>query len=116
LQRVNKSFNKYLTSKHALFFSFELHLNKTSGQENTLLEITHFVNLFADTLAQLKFNENLKKEFEKNRINYERSKMEDVKRKEVEEKEKRDFIDQWKLKNKNKYKKIGQKKTKEKNK
>ena len=91
-------------------------MNKTSGQENILLEITHFVNLFADTLAQLRVNENMKKEFEKNRINYERSKMEDVKRKEIEEIEKRDFIEQWKMKNKNKYKKIGQKKNKEKNK
>lgn len=89
-------------------------MNKTTGNENVLLEITHFVNLFADTLAQLRFNENAKKEFEKNRVMYERSKMEDTIRKEIEEKEKRDFIEQWKLKNKNKYKKTNQKKNKDK--
>jgi len=88
-------------------------LNRTTGHENLLLEITHFVNLFSDTLAQLRFNENVKKEFEKNRVMYERSKMEDTMRKEIEEKERRDFIEQWKLKNKNKYKKSGQKKAKD---
>lgn len=91
-----------------------MHLNKTLGHENYLLEITHFVNLFSDTLAQLKYNENVKKDFEKNRIMFERSKMEEAMRKEIEEKEKRDFIEQWKIKNKNKYKKIGQKKNKDK--
>ncbi len=91
-----------------------MHLNKTQGHENVLLEITHFVNLFSDTLAQFKYNEDVKKDFEKNRVMFERSKMEEAMRKEVEEKEKRDFIEQWKIKNKNKYKKIGQKKHKDK--
>ena len=36
---------------------------------------------------------------------YERSKMEEGKRKEIEEKEKRDFIEKWKIKNKMKGKK-----------
>jgi hypothetical protein len=96
-----------------LFFSFELHLNRNTGHENILLEITHFVNLFADTLAQLKYSDSVKKDFEKNRIMFERSKMEDVMRREIEEKEKKDFIEQWKLKNKNKNKKPGQKKVKD---
>ena len=88
-------------------------MNVTSGNERTLLEITHFVNLFCDTLAQVKYNDNLKKEFEKNRINYERTQMEEFKRKEIEEQEKRDFIENWKLKNKLKGKKMTQKKFKD---
>jgi hypothetical protein len=96
-----------------LFFSFEVHLNTGSGHERTMLEITHFVNLFSDTLAQMKYSEKAKKEFEKNRVMYERTKMEEIKRKEVEEKEKLDFIEEWKLKNKNKGKKPGQKKFKD---
>ncbi len=92
-----------------MFFSFELHLNVKSGIERTLLEITHFVNLFSDTLAQLKFSEKVKKEFEKNRVMYERTKMEEFKRKEIEDQEKKDFIENWKMRNKMKGKKPQQK-------
>lgn len=69
------------------------------------MEITHFVNLFADTLAQMKYNLKVKTEFEKNRVQYERTKMEADVRKEVEEKEKEEFIKQWIKKQKEKGKK-----------
>ena len=77
----------------------------SSGQERRLLEITHFVNLFCDTLSQIKFTPELKTEFEKNRILFERNKMEADIRREVERKEREEFIEQWKLRNKMKGKK-----------
>lgn len=77
----------------------------TKGHERILLEITHFVNLFSDTLAQIKYTEKFKKEFEKNRVMFERAKMEEAMRKEIEEKEKQEFIENWKLRNKMKGKK-----------
>ena len=57
-----------------IFFSFNIDLTKTK-QERILLEITHFVNLFVDTLAQLKYNKDFKEKTRKNRIAYERTKM-----------------------------------------
>lgn len=87
-----------------VIFSFDINLTY-SGQDRKLLEITHFVNLFVDTLAQLKYSKKFKEDLKKNRIMYERSKMEEGKRKEIEEKEKRDFIEKWKIKNKMKGKK-----------
>lgn len=101
-----------ILSKHALFFSFEFHLNQGASYDRKLLEITHFVNLLADTLAQVKYKENVKKDFENNRVMFERSKLEEAMRQEIEEKEKRDFIEQWKMKNKMKGKKQGKKKDK----
>jgi len=54
---------KLYLSKNALFFSFEIDLDKAKGNETTLLIITHFVNLFCDTLAQLKYSKKvIKKE------------------------------------------------------
>ena len=87
-----------------VIFSFDVNLTY-SGQDRKLLEITHFVNLFVDTLAQLKYSKKFKDDLKKNRIMYERSKMEEGKRKEIEEKEKRDFIEKWKIKNRMKGKK-----------
>ena len=87
-----------------IFFSFNIDLTKPN-QERTLLEITHFVNLFADTLAQLKYTKEFKEKVKHNRIMFERTKMDDNKRKEIEEKEKHDFIEKWKIKNKMRNKK-----------
>jgi hypothetical protein len=95
--------------KNVLFISFEVQLSR-AGQEQRLLEITHFVNLFADALAQLKYSDKSKKEFEKNRVTFERNKMERTKREELEDRERREFIEQWKLKNKLKGKKPSEKK------
>lgn len=63
-----------------------------------------------DTLAQLKYKQKFRDEVQKNRIDYERSKMEVSQRKEIEEKEKNDFIEKWKIKNKMKYKKGAERK------
>ena len=93
----------------AVFFSFNINLTY-SGQERRLLEITHFVNLFVDTLAQLKYSAKFKNEVKNNRIRLERTKMEEGKRKEIEDKEKQDCIEKWKIKNKLKNKKGAERK------
>lgn len=87
-----------------IFFSFNIDLTKPN-QERDLLEITHFVNLFVDTLAQLKYSKQFKELVKTNRINFERTKMDENKRREIEEKEKRDFIEKWKIKYKMRTKK-----------
>lgn len=78
-----------------------------NNQDRIYLEITHFVNLFADTFSTIKYNEKVKKEFIKNRVQFERAKMEAGQRKAIEDREKQEYIDQWKLKNKMKHKKPG---------
>ena len=75
-----------------VFFSFDINLTY-SGQDRKLLEITHFVNLFVDTLAQLKYSNEFRNNLKQKRLLYERTKMAESKRKEIEEKEKRDFIE-----------------------
>ena len=80
-----------------VFFSFNIDLTRPN-QERNLLEITHFVNLFVDTLAQLKYSKEFREKVKKSRIMFERTKMDPNKRKEIEEKEKRDFIEIWKIK------------------
>ena len=87
-----------------VFFSFDINLTY-SGQDRKLLEITHFVNLFVDTLAQLKYSNEFRNNLKQKRLLYERTKMAESKRKEIEEKEKRDFIERWKIINKMKNKK-----------
>ena len=82
-----------------MFFSFNIDLTRPN-QERNLLEITHFVNLFVDTLAQLKYSKEFREKVKKSRIMFERTKMDPNKRREIEEKEKRDFIMRWKIKNK----------------
>ena len=86
-----------------VFFSFNIDLTRPN-QERNLLEITHFVNLFVDTLAQLKYSKEFREKIKKSRIMLERTKMDANKRKEIEDKEKRDFIERWKIKYKMKYK------------
>ena len=87
-----------------VFFSFDINLTY-KGQDRKLLEITHFVNLFVDTLAQMKYTKKFKQDVKNHRIMYERTKMDDNKRKEIEEKEKHDFIEKWKIRNKMRNKK-----------
>ena len=79
-----------------IFFSFGIDLTKPK-QEKILLEITHFVNLFVDTLAQLKYNKAFKEKTKKSRVMYERTKMDPSKKREIEEKEQKDFIDKWNI-------------------
>jgi hypothetical protein len=91
-----------------IFFSFNIDLTRPN-QQRTLLEITHFVNLFVDTLAQLKYSKEFRENVKKSRIMYERTKMDPKKRKEIEEKERSDFIERWKIKRKIKTKKGAEK-------
>ena len=91
-----------------IFFSFSIDLTKPK-QEKILLEITHFVNLFVDTLAQLKYSSKFKDETKKRRIMYERTKMDPSKKKEIEDKEEKDFIERWRLIRKIKTKKGAEK-------
>ena len=81
---------------NTIFFSFNIDLTRPN-QDRKLLEITHFVNLFVDILAQLKYSKEFKEKVKNKRIMFERTKMDPNKRKEIEEKEKRDFIERWKL-------------------
>ena len=91
-----------------IFFSFSIDLTRPK-QEKILLEITHFVNLFVDTLAQLKYSSKFKDETKKRRIAYERTKMDPSKKKEIEDKEEKDFIERWRLIRKIKTKKGAEK-------
>ena len=79
-----------------IFFSFNIDLTRPN-QERNLLEITHFVNLFVDTLAQLKYSKEFKEKTKKSRVMYERTKMDPSKKREIEEKEQKDFIDKWNI-------------------
>ena len=79
-----------------IFFSFNIDLTRPN-QDRILLEITHFVNLFVDTLAQLKYSKEFREKLKKSRITFERTKMDPSKRKEIEEQEKREFIEKWKF-------------------
>ena len=92
-----------------IFFSFNIDLTRPN-QERNLLEITHFVNLFVDTLAQLKYSKEFKENIKKSRIIFERTKMDPKKRKEIEEKERADFIKRWKIKKKMRTKKGAERK------
>ena len=91
-----------------IFFSFNIDLTRPN-QERNLLEITHFVNLFVDTVAQLKYPKDFKEKVKTSRIMFERTKMDPKKRKEIEEKEKADFIKRWRLIQKIKTKKGSEK-------
>merc|ERR1711957_3134 len=95
----------FCKDKNAIFFSFEIDLDVNRDKDSTLLVITHFVNLFCDTLAQLKFSKKNLETFSKNRINFSRAKMEVEKRKEIEKKEREQYIEEWIQRNKMKGKK-----------
>ena len=96
--------NNIYEEANNIFFSFNIDLTRPK-QERLLLEITHFVNLFVDTLAQLKYTKEFKEELKKKRYEFEKSKMDPKKRKEVEDKERNDYIEKWRIKNKMRTKK-----------
>ena len=93
-----------ITEENNIYFSFDIDLS-TTYQNRILLEITHFVNLFVDSLAQIKFTKAFKEKVDNNRMLYKESKINDSRKKEMEEKEKHDFIEKWKIKKKMKGKK-----------
>ena len=76
-----------------------------SYQDRIYLEITHFVNLFVDSLAQIKYPEEFKKKVKDKREQYREKKFREDMKEEIEAKEKKEFIEQFKIKNQMKGKK-----------
>ena len=87
------------TEENNIYFSFEIDLSG-SYQNRIFLEITHFVNLFVDGLAQIRYTKEFKEKVTNNRNLFKENKINDSRKKEIEEKEKKDFIERWKIKNK----------------
>ena len=87
------------TEENNIYFSFDIDLS-ASYQNRIFLEITHFVNVFVDGLAQIKYTKEFKEKVNKNRILYKENKINDSRKKEIEEIEKKNFIEKWKIKNK----------------
>ena len=92
-------FINLLTEENNIYFSFDIDLSN-SFQKRIYLEITHFVNLFVDGLAQIKYTKEFKEKVNNNRLLYKENKINDSRKKEIEEKEKKNFIEKWKIKNK----------------
>ena len=88
-----------LTDENNIYFSFDIDLSCTY-QNRIFLKITHFVNLFVDGLAQIKYTKKFKEKVNNNRILYKEAKISDSRKKEMEEIEKKKFIEEWKIKNK----------------
>ena len=113
------SINSYVDENN-IYFTFDIDLNE-SYQDRIYLEITHFVNLFVDSLAQIKYPEEFKKKVKDKREQYREKKFREDMKEEIEAKEKKEFIEQFKIKNQMKGKtaierKKLQKKLKKKNK
>ena len=89
-----------LTEENNIYFSFEIDLTASEQNNRIFLEITHFVNLFVDGLAQIKYTKEFKEKVSKNRILYQENKIYDSRKKEIEEEEKQKFIEKWKIKQK----------------
>ena len=89
--------NSYFDENN-IYFTFDIDLN-ASYQERLYLEITHFVNLFVDSLAQIKFSEEFKKKVNNNREQYKENKIKEDMKEEIEAKEKKEFIDNFIFKN-----------------
>ena len=88
-----------LTEENNIYFSFEIDLT-ASYQNRIFLEITHFVNVLVDSIAQIKYTKEFKEKVTNNRNLYKENKINESMQKEIEEKEKHDFIEKWKIKNK----------------
>ena len=81
-----------------IYFTFDIDLNE-SYQERMYLEITHFVNLFVDSLAQIKFTDEFKKNVKNKREKYKENRIRENMKEEIEAQEKKEFIEQFKIKN-----------------
>ena len=91
------SINSYLDENN-IYFTFDIDLNQ-SYQERIYLEITHFVNIFVDCLAQIKYTDEFKKKVKRKREEYRENKIREDMKEEIEAKEKKEFIEQFKIKN-----------------
>ena len=106
------SINSYFDENN-IYFTFDIDLN-ASYQERIYLEITHFVNLFVDSLAQIKFSDEFKTKVKNNREQYKENKFREENKEEIEAKEKKEFIDNFIFKNQLKGKSPSQRKKLEK--
>ena len=97
------SINTYFDENN-IYFSFDIDLNE-SYQERIYLEITHFVNVFVDCLAQIKYTDEFKKKVKNKREQYRENKIREDMKEEIEAKEKKEFIEQFKIRNQMKGKK-----------
>ena len=97
------SINSYFDENN-IYFSFDIDLNE-SYQERIYLEITHFVNIFVDCLAQIKYTDEFKKKVKDKREQYKENKIKEDMKEEIEAKEKKEFIEQFKIRNQMKGKK-----------
>lgn len=112
----------FSSSEYGLYFSFDINLNKSKTEEysNLLVEISHFVVLFSQELAQVKFSEEQKVESKKKRVTFERMKLPEEERKRLEDEDLQEEIRKEKERDKRKYfkgkleKKKGKEKEKEK--
>jgi hypothetical protein len=93
-------FMTFCREKFALFFSFNVDLSDSNIYHKRIIDITNFVVLFSQSLAELKYTPEQKSEFLKNRESYERRNMEQQIKEEIERKEREEFMEQWKQKNK----------------
>ena len=91
------SINSYLDENN-IYFTFDIDLNE-SYQERIYLEMTHFVNIFVDCLAQIKYTDEFKKKVRNKREQYRENKIREEMKDEIEAKEKKEFIEQFKIKN-----------------
>jgi len=89
--------NSYLNENN-IYFTFDIDLN-ASYQERIYLEITHFVNIFVDSLAQIKYTDDFKKKIKNKREQYKENRIKEDMKEEIEAKEKKEFIEQFKIKN-----------------
>ena len=85
-----------LTEENNVYFSFDIDLS-CSFQNRIFLEITHFVNLFVDGLAQIKYTKEFKEKVNNNRNLYKENKINESRKKENEELKKKKFIEKWKI-------------------
>ena len=97
------SINSYLDENN-IYFTFDIDLNE-SYQDRIYLEITHFVNIFVDCLAQIKYTDEFKKKVKNKREQYRENKIREDMKDEIEAREKKEFIEQFKIKNQMKGKK-----------
>ena len=89
--------NSYMEENN-IYFTFDIDLNM-SYPDRIFLEITHFVNLFVDSLAQIRFSDETKQKIKNKRESYRENKIREDMKEEIEEREKKEFIEQFKIKN-----------------
>ena len=89
--------NSYMEENN-IYFTFDIDLNM-SYPDRIFLEITHFVNLFVDSLAQIRFSDETKQKIKNKRESYRENKIREDMKEEIEQREKKEFIEQFKIKN-----------------